>query len=326
MIEGHGDDRYKYRNIRLNFSSNIPTFVDMSALEEHLRSHITAIRSYPEPSARTLEAKIAQSLGIGADEVLVTSGATEAIYLIAQAAPLLSPQGGNTFTVIQPTFSEYESACRMFGMKEAKDGDVCWICNPNNPTGEVFDEAYVRALAQRHPWLVIDRSYEDYTLATLPSLDDMPNVICLHSMTKRYCIPGLRLGYVTASSEVIARLRKLCRPWAVNALAIEAGLWLTEHRPHWTDIPAYLAEAQRLCSTLNTIPGLHAHDTQTNFMLCLIEKHTAAELKEHLASQQGILIRDASNFCGLSPHHFRVAAQRPEDNDELINAIMNYAL
>ena len=96
MIDGHGDDMYKYKDIRLNFSSNIPTFVDSSALEEHLRSRISVIRSYPEPSARTLEAKIAQSIGRSPEEVMVTSGATEAIYLIAQSLSLTLPKREGT--------------------------------------------------------------------------------------------------------------------------------------------------------------------------------------------------------------------------------------
>ena len=321
MIDGHGDDTYKYRDIRLNFSSNIPTFVDLTALEEHLRTRMSLIRSYPEPSASTLEKRIADSIGKSVDEVMVTRGATEAIYLVAQCLA----QEEKSFTVIHPTFSEYESACRMFGLLESVEGDVCWLCNPNNPTGEVFDEAYVKGLTQRHRWLVIDQSYEDYTL-TPPNAANLPNVITLHSMTKKYCIPGLRLGYITTSPDVIALLRRLRRPWAVNALAIEAGLWLMEHRPKLIDMPAYLAEAKRLCTALNNIPGIHAHDTQTNFMLCTIEKHTAAELKDYLATRHGILIRDASNFQGLSPHHFRVAAQRPHDNDILIKSIMNYEL
>lgn len=330
MIDGHGDDISKYSNIRLNFSSNIPSFVDLSALEDYLCSRMSVIRSYPEPSARTLEAKIAHSIRRSADEVVVTSGATEAIYLIAQTVSHLSSQEGKTYTVIHPTFSEYEAASRMFGMKThpgspLEGGDICWLCNPNNPTGEVYDEAYICQLANKHRWLVIDQSYEDYVLqdatCRVPT-ERRDGVISIHSMTKKYCIPGLRLGYVTASADVIARLRQFQRPWSVNALAIEAGLWLMEHQPCLVDMPAYLAEAQRLRTALDAIPGIHAHGTQTNFMLCTIEGHTAAELKEYLVLRHGILIRDASNFSGLSLHHFRVAAQRPEDNDELLNAII----
>ena len=322
MIYGHGDDTYNYRYIRMNFSSNIPSHADLSALEDYLRSRISVIRSYPEPLPRSLEEKIAHSIGRNPSEVLVTSGATEAIYLIAQAASHVCSEeekGNSTFTVVHPTFSEYDSACLMFGMTEDWDGDLCWLCNPNNPTGELRDEAFVRALAARHRLLVIDQSYEDYVLCPLPKIDDLPNVIVLHSMTKKYGIPGLRLGYVTAPAAIIERLRHFCRPWAVNALAIEAGMWLLD-RPI-PDNTVWLQEAQRMRVALNQIPGIHAGDTQTNFMLCTIEDHTAAELKEYLASQHGLLIRDAANFRGLTPHHFRVAAQLPEENDELVREV-----
>lgn len=334
MIHGHGDDLYNYTGIRLNFSSNIPSCAPhLEALEEHLRRRISVIRSYPEPAPRSLEEKIAHSIGLNPSEVLVTSGATEAIYLIAQAAPLLCPprEGHRvpTYTVVHPTFSEYDSACQMFGLEARPDGDLCWLCNPNNPTGEVMGEDFIHDLARRHRLLVIDQSYEDYTLKhaeTSPTLrGEGGERIRLHSLTKKYCIPGLRLGYVTAPSPVIGQLRRCCRPWSVNALAIEAGLWLTDQP--LPDNRPWLAEAQRLRKRLNQIPGIHARETQTNFLLCTIEGHTAAELKEYLARRRGILIRDASNFPGLSPHHFRVAAQRPEENDELVDAItVNFEL
>lgn len=324
MIDGHGDDIYRYNDIRMNFSSNIPSFADLSALKSHLYSRLAAIASYPQASGEALEAKIAHSISRKASEVMVTSGATEAIYLIAQALARQCAEEERTYTVFHPTFSEYDSACQMFGMRPTEQGTSCWLCNPNNPTGTIRDEAFIRQLAQRHRWLVVDQSYEDYAAAQLPDVGSLPNVICLHSMTKKYCIPGLRLGYLTAPAPVVDMVRRERRPWAVNALAIEAGLWLAKEQPRMVDMPAYLREAQRLRSLLDTIPGIHVGQTQTNFMLCTIDGHTAAELKEHLALRHGILIRDASNFPGLTPHHFRVAAQRPEENDTLVKVITDY--
>lgn len=314
MIDGHGDDLYKYSAIRLNFSSNIPSYADLSALEEHLSRRLSVIRSYPEPAPRSLEAKIAHFIGKNPDEVLVTNGATEAIYLIAQTF-----QNEGTYAVLRPTFSEYDSACQMFGLSEAEDAALYWICNPNNPTGEVFGETQIRALARHHRLLVVDQSYEDYTSAVLPHVDDLPNVVVLHSMTKKCCIPGLRLGYLTAPRPIVEKLRLHCRPWSVNALAIEAGMWLLSQP--LPDNRALLREAQRLHAMLNALPGLHVRETQTNFMLCTIDASDAACLKEYLAFRHGLLIRDAANFRGLTPHHFRVAAQRPADNNELVEAI-----
>ncbi len=320
MIEGHGDDLYRYDNIKMNFSSNIYNGTDLSALEAYLSSRMAVVRSYPEPSAASLERMIASECGISPDEVLVTSGAVDAIYLIAQVY-----RNEGTCRIMQPTFREYEDACRVFGYQEREDGALCWLCNPNNPTGDVMATDEVLALAERHRLLIVDQSYEDYTMAALLQPADVmgrDDIILLHSMTKRYAVPGLRLGYVTASARVISRLRQQYRPWAINALSLEAGKWLVSHEAiAIKDLSSYLAETQRLRTMLNGIEGIEAQQTQTNFFLCTIQQATAAELKECLAREHGILIRDASNFTGLTPHHFRIATQSPAENDALVTAI-----
>ena len=75
---------------------------------------------------------------------------------------------------------------------------------------------------------------------------------------------------------------------------------------------------------LNEIEGIETYATMTNFFLCTIAQTTAADLKGYLAHKHGILIRDASNFTGLTPHHFRIAAQSPEANDALVEAIKQF--
>ena len=323
MIEGHGDDLYRFENIKMNFSSNIYAGTDLSALENYLCSRVDVVRSYPEPSAASLERMIAHECGISPDEVLVTSGAVDAIYLIAQVY-----RHEGSCRIMRPTFREYEDACRVFGYQEREDGALCWLCNPNNPTGDVMATAEVLALAERHRLLIVDQSYEDYTMAPLIQPSDVvgrDNIILLHSMTKRYAVPGLRLGYVTASSSIINRLREQYRPWAINALSLEAGKWLVQRgETAIPDLTSYLAETQRLRAMLNEIEGIEAQQTQTNFFLCTIQQATAAELKEYLVKEYCILIRDASNFTGLTPHHFRIATQSPAENDALVTAIKNY--
>lgn len=323
MIEGHGDDLYRYDNIKMNFSSNIYNGTDLSALDAYLCTRMAAIRSYPEPSAASLERMIASECGISPDEVMVTSGAVDAIYLIAQAF-----RHKGTCHILQPTFREYEDACRVFGYQEREDGALCWLCNPNNPTGDVMATEEVLALAERHRLLIVDQSYEDYTMAPLLRPADVvgrDGIILLHSMTKRYAVPGLRLGYVTASAQVISHLREQYRPWAINALSLEAGKWLVQRgETAIPDLPTYLAETQRLRAMLNNIEGIEAQPTQTNFFLCTLRQATAAELKEYLAREHGILIRDASNFTGLTPHHFRIATQSPAENDALATTIKQF--
>ena len=85
MIFGHGDDTYRYGDkVKINFSSNIYQKADLRGLEEYLSQHLDAIRHYPAPVAQELEEMIANKLGVPQGMVMVTSGANEAIYLIAQ--------------------------------------------------------------------------------------------------------------------------------------------------------------------------------------------------------------------------------------------------
>lgn len=327
MINGHGDDAYKYEGIKSDFSSNICPHASHQQLMDYLASHPEWIAHYPEPEPFSLEKQIADYHKIDPQQVLVTSGATEAIYLIAQAF-------GMQPVIPTPTFSEYEDACSMFtrsaeivdiGSKSKKQKRMLWLCNPNNPTGEVYDQLYIDRMMAEHELVVLDQSYENYTNAHVMNPRwgcRTPYSIQIHSMTKTYGVPGLRLGYITAHESLINMIRPYIRPWSVSSLAIEAGKYLLQHEE--LQCKPDLKEAQRLASMLEKIWGIVVSPSQTNYMLCRLVHHTAAELKDYLAKEHGMLIRDCSNFKGLTPQHFRVAAQTPTENDALAAAIKKY--
>ena len=387
MIQGHGDDRYRFqRDIQADFSSNVYSHVDLEPLKAHLRARLDVIGRYPEPEPYTLEKALAVQLGIDPAAVCVTAGATEAIYLIAHAFT------GSRSTILQPTFSEYADACRLFhhsiasgylqsselcaglveqpaflfcegsqqkrvpvapwekasetntraaeramrcrvkpGMTEVVEPGMAmvWMCNPNNPTGTVIPkEQLVQAIEDNLETIfVIDQSYGFFTREPLLNPVETvqyPNVLLLHSMTKRYAMPGLRLGYVTGHPALIEKIRVVRMPWSVNALAIEAGLFLTAHPDTAPiDLTTLLAETLRFREALNAIPGITVEPTQTHFFLCRLAQGRAADLKQGLAEEYGILIRDASNFEGLDEGCFRIATQTPEENDRLVEAIRN---
>ena len=333
MIEGHGDDihRYEAGMVRMNFSTNIYQQADHSALKAHLAERMDVINNYPEPEPLSLERMIAERLGISADCVMVTNGATEAIYLIAQKLHR------SVSIIPQPTFSEYADACRINNhivtyentddMKVLPKDRVYWICNPNNPTGNVMTKGIIEYMVRRSPryTFVVDQSYEDYTLEPLirpHEVTDCQNLLVLHSLSKRFAVPGLRLGYVTGHPSMLGLLKAVRHPWSVSALAIEAGKFLIgRNDPVIPDLQGYLQEAQRLHDALRAIEGIRVFETKTNFMLCEVEDITSTKLKYELVHEHGILIRDCSNFTGLSDHFFRVAAQSPEENDRLVIAI-----
>lgn len=336
MIQGHGDDTWRYTDIRINFSSNIYAHADLSELQAHLCRNISLIGHYPEPEPHALEAMLARKHGIPADCVLVTSGATEAIYLIAQTfCQALHYYSTGSL----PTFSEYADASEMFGMQRQPSAlshqpsalsrdTLLWLCNPNNPTGRALPPADILNLCGKAAITVIDQSYEDYTLVPMLSAREAaqkPHLILVHSLTKTYAIPGLRIGYITAAPELIRLLRHHVRPWSVNALAVAAAKWLVTHDtraiPH---LNVCLAETARLRQQLNALPGIHVTNTDTNFMLATIAQTTAAALKDFLAVHHHILIRNASNFKGLTPNHFRIATQRRDENQLLVSAISQF--
>ena len=221
MINGHGDDAYKYKDIRIDFSSNISAHSSHEALMAHLAARPDLLDHYPEPEAWSLEQMIAERHDIDPACVIVTSGATEAIYLIAHAFRYRP-------VIPQPTFSEYADACEMAGVEEA-GREVMWLCNPNNPTGEVYDQLYIDRMMAEHDLLVLDQSYEGYTDAPVMTPRwgcRTTDSIQIHSMTKMYGVPGLRLGYITAHEQLTEQLRRYLRPWSVSALAVEAGKYL----------------------------------------------------------------------------------------------------
>ena len=335
MIYGHGDDLYQYGNkVKMNFSSNIFTHADLSQLKMHLAMRLDVISNYPEPEPITLERLLAEQLGIQPQQVMVTAGATEAIYLIAQL------YHGWASVIPQPTFGEYEDACKKNdhvvsyfdndAIEHLPEQRLYWLCNPNNPTGNVMVKGLVSYVVRHHPQYlyVVDQSYENFThkAVLLPrEMTDCHNLLILHSMTKRYCIPGLRLGYVTGSPVILDRLRQLRQPWSVNAMALEAGRFIVENGfEPIADREAYLKEAVHLQAQFAAIDGISVMDSHTNFMLCRIEKAEARQLKQWLLENHGILIRDASNFHGLDDHYFRVAAQLPAENEALIAAVKEF--
>lgn len=351
MIYGHGDDRWRYGHIAADFSSNVYYGADNSALLDYLRGHIEDILHYPEPVPHSLEERIAQAYGLDQGTVCVTGGATEAIYLIAQAF------AGSQSAIFQPAFSEYSDACHQYGhfvkhifpqadlfsgdgiISEAQIPDgtqMCWICNPCNPTGHIYANELVERLIASHPGciFVMDQSYAAFTEYPLPSpahLAAHPNLLVLHSLTKSHAVPGLRLGWITGSARLLERVRSCRMPWSVNALAVAAGMFFAEEigsslqtRGRLAGLDGLLEECRRLRESIASLEGLRVAPTHSHFFLCRTENSTAAELKDYLAREQGVLIRDASNFPGLDVGCFRIATQKPEFNKILLSGLNSF--
>jgi threonine-phosphate decarboxylase len=331
MLAGHGDDIL--HNVKINFSSNVWYGANNRLLEDHLAGQMQVVRRYPEAAAGSLQHHIAGYHKVKNNEILVTNGATEAIYLIAQAF------SGQHATIIVPTFAEYEDACEQNRLKLQflpeysvhKDcrfeKGLVFLCNPNNPTGKEFPHSLIKSLAENNPdtIFVIDEAYADYTLtdnSVLPIIRKYPNLIIIRSLTKPFCIPGLRLGYLVGNEPVVKRIRIYKMPWSVNALAIEAGHFIFDHiNEYQLSVKDWLDEALWLATEIGKIPGFQSFPANTPYFLCTSKYEHATHLKQYLLDEHGILIRAASNFRALTINHFRVCTQPREENNKLLEAL-----
>lgn len=330
MINGHGDDISRYGGIRINFSSNVYSHFCHDGLKAWLAETMGDIVSYPEPEPLEAERAIAEAVGVTPQEVMLANGATEAIYLTAQAT------AGCATAIVTPTFAEYADACRMHNHKIKaitsindipENTQTTWLCNPNNPTGTVMPVKQLTECIARHPdtLFVVDASYAPFTdLPTLTAAEgaSLPNVLMIHSMTKAFAVPGLRLGYITGNAIYINKVKRFRQPWAVGTVAQNACRYLMAHTADYRlPVRELMQERRRVGVALAALPGIEVLPSQSHILLCRRTDGTAAELKETLARNHGILIRDAANFEGLCSGHFRITVQTAEENDELIRAI-----
>ena len=171
------------------------------------------------------------------ENILVTNGATEAMYLAitATAAP------GRQFIVTDPSFQLYAPLIRMNGgevkfiptrpennhqldPQEVIDAfgprTFAVILNsPNNPTGAVYPRKTVEALvsecAYRDIQVFSDEVYDHLVLddaeeyaSVLRCGVDLDHVMCISSLSKTYSMAGLRVGWVISSQAAIKRLRR----------------------------------------------------------------------------------------------------------------------
>ncbi|MGQ1891927.1 threonine-phosphate decarboxylase [Thermophagus sp. OGC60D27] len=332
MLTGHGDDIYRYPDIRYNFSSNVNPRGASPALKEHLKGCMEKIEHYPSPMAEDWVEMIAQSMALSSENVLATNGAVEAIYLIAELF------AAKKSWIFYPSFSEYEGACvrfnhsveyyhhSAFSQVDYSAADLVWFCNPNNPDGAIYDTGILSQKIEAYPntLFVVDEAYVDFTDEVCSLVSCLPkasNLMVIKSMTKRFAIPGLRLGFLMANKNIIEALKQRVMPWRLNALAIEAGKFcLTQNADDGFNIKTLLQESQRVQNSIHRLKGFRVHWSSTTFFL--VEGPVEASiLKNRLAEEHGILIRDASNFRGLGDRFFRVSVRSEEENNYLIRAL-----
>jgi threonine-phosphate decarboxylase len=320
----------------LDFSQNINP---LGAPGGALRAARSAIDEesgrYPDLEYTELRGALADYLGVPAERIVPTNGGTEALFLAARAA---GKRGGAL--VLEPTFSEYAAAARASGMapvrrvaRRREEGfgwnpdsledlegiSTVFLCNPNNPTGDVLDQGEVLEAAVRAKEagavLIVDEAFADFVpeVSVAAMVDE--NLWVARSFTKFFAIPGLRLGcLVCVDAE---RVQALQPSWPVNAVAAAAGISAARDPEFAKAAVAEVARLRkRLFVALDALAELHPFPGAANFLLVCGPDGLAERL-----ARRGVLVRGCGPFEGLGPEFFRVAVRDEASNGRLVAAI-----
>ncbi len=332
----------------LDYSANINPLGPSPRAISAIRDSIPRLTHYPEPTGESCKTALAQYLEVDGSNLVLGNGGSELIYLLGR----MFYKG--RLVLLAPCFSEYgeglENTQAVRINLEPREqfrlplqhirhilqpGDLIFIGNPNNPSGNLFDKQELLEVAELVDNLgavmVVDEAFLDFTGNDSFSLryeaTRHPHLIVVGSLTKFFAIPGLRLGYAVANVKHIKRMEYLLPTWRINTLALVAGRASLQDRVYIQKTIAMVAKERRwLTQQLQSLPFLEVFPGESNFLLINAEKSglTAAEWQQRLGPL-GILIRNCSNFHNLSPHYFRVAVKEREQNQRLLKALINCA-
>lgn len=336
----HGGDVYHHQGC-VDFSANCNPLGTPGKVRQAVTDSLDELVNYPQVGYESLKKAIAQYEQVNKEQVICGNGAAELIYTLILA---LRPRQA---LVLAPTFAEYEQAlenlgCRVdyYGLKRecsfqpqsdffdrlTPQVDVVFLCNPNNPTGLLLEREFLERvldICDKHQtMLVVDECFLDFVkepkkYSLKEELSENPHLFLLKAFTKRYAMAGVRLGYgLCQNIDLLERMGRMTQPWNLSVIAQKAGIAALKEEDYvrrgrqivFQEIKRMKQEFQKL--------GIKTYDSQANYLFFEGPK----DLWEKCLDK-GILIRDCSNYTGLSKGYYRVAVKMPQENDRLLKAL-----
>lgn len=340
----HGGDwagyRAQYGHDALDFSANVSPLGLPQGVANAIAAALSHADRYPDPLCRALRAKLAPHEGIPAESILCGNGAADLIFRLAWAA---KPR---TALVTAPTFAEYAAALESAGCAVRRhflqaevdfavtdsilssitpEVDMVFLCQPNNPTGQLASPALVEQLLHRcevcGAVLVVDECFLDF----LPEGDALsakrllhsPNLVILKAFTKLYGMAGVRLGYCICSDEArLARMQAAGQPWAVSGLAQAAGIAALDETDYVSRVRALIAAQRPLLANGLRALGLRVIEGRANYLLFQAPETLGDALK-----RKGAVVRSCGNYPGLSACWYRTAVRTETENRQLLQLL-----
>ena len=336
----HGGNTYD-KEVSLDFSVNINPLGMPDGVQDAILNNMSGYETYPDIRYTALREAVAGKERVQAERILCGNGASELIMAVVRA------EKPYKCAVAAPSFSGYERAVSAYGAEteyykldekngfgyadacsQLKDMDIqmCFICNPNNPTGITIPqdllEEILETCAMQGIFMVVDECFLDFVKDpekhTLKGkLEKYPGLFILKAFTKRYAIPGVRLGYGFCSDgEVLDRMEAVTQPWNVSTMAQQAGMAaLKESEYVEAGRQIIFRESAWMKEKMRQL-GLTLYPSEANYIFF----YGPEELFERCVAK-GFLIRDCSNYPGLKKGYYRVAVKLHEQNEKLIEIL-----
>ncbi len=354
MIIGHGGNINALaqrigcpENEIIDMSSNINPMGPPQGFEEYIKENIKRLRSLPEVDAMGMIRAFARAKNIDINRIASGNGTTWFIYTLIQA---MNP---GRVLILAPAYSDYKDACIMYNVPFtffyshevdlfvhdldkvswlADKYDMVFICNPNNPSGGLIPGQDIVKLIKGRPdtLFVVDESYLPFVhkAEDLSLINDteLTNSVVLTSMSKIFGVPGLRTGFMTAAPEIITRVMHYYQPWSINCFA-QAGIsYLLDQEDQNSKFinktrQFISRERKRFMAEFKGVRGIKLFFSETSFILAKLCLNIASGDFVNFIGDHKILIRDCSNFDGLSEKFVRFSLKTDKLNKKLIDLI-----
>ena len=329
----------------LDFSANLNPLGLPEGLKKAIVGAIDNFDAYPDPLCRNLIAGLSAYEKVPAEWLLCGNGAADLIFRTAYS------QKPKRAMVLAPTFAEYEEAliavsCQVvrYELKEANDYrldkgllealtddlDMLFLCNPNNPTGQLVEKEFLLVVLQRCKelgiLLFLDECFNEFleepeAYSMKEHVKEFDNLIILKAFTKIYAMAGIRLGHcITSNKKLLKGIRGAGQPWSVSIPAQVAGIQAMEETEYLIQTKKLIRqEREYLIPSLEKL-GIKVIASNANYIFIKDSGLAKSPLHEMLF-EKGILIRNCENYHGLSPGHYRICIKRHEENLKLIETL-----
>jgi len=303
---------------------------------------------YPDDDTSGLRRKLAERHEVSAEQILVTSGLTELLGMIART--FLAGASGLSSITSERSFIVYRIAtqasnARLIEVPTLTDGfdlhriaatidhttRIVFLANPNNPTGTVVTadevEQFLRSIPE-HVFVVLDEAYYEFAAALAnrrgvkyshsPNyLREGRNVIVLRTFSKVHGLAGARIGYGIASARLVESILRHRARYSVSSLAQAGAFAALDDNAHVRKAVENNTEQSEMLAPALSELGYKITMPWANFVYCELGRD-AVKFAQRL-QHEGIAVRALGQWG--APRAIRITIGTPEQNDALLKAM-----